>query len=157
MAYIYSATNKVNGKKYVGRTSYDKLHKRINSHLWYARHVNTNLPFPNALRKYGRNGFIWEIIEECENKNSGEREKFWIKEITPEYNVTLGGDGGTLGKPCPEHVKEATRKARQRKVKYKKTGKIYNSLTEAAKDTNKFIESICHSCKNPNGEWCYVK
>lgn len=156
MAIIYKATNKKNNKFYVGRCS-SALNVREYKHWWYANNKQSNSPFPNALRKYGRSSFTWEIIEECDNSIVGEREIFWIQKLNPQYNATLGGDGGRLGKPCPEHVKEATRKARQRKVKNKKTEKIYNSLTEAAKDTGKFVESICNSCKNPNGGWCYVE
>lgn len=156
MAIIYKATNITNGKFYIGRCS-SSLKVREYKHWWYATKKQSNSPFPNALRKYGRSSFTWEVIEECDNSIVGQREIFWIKEMNPPYNATLGGDGGRLGKPCPEHVKEAARKARQRKVKNKKTGQIYNSLTEAAKDTGKFIESICHSCKNPKGGWCYVE
>jgi group I intron endonuclease len=155
MAKIYKATNKENGKFYIGKTSYDKLYKRKATHKWYANNTNTNLPFPNALRKYGIEKFIWEILEECDKNKAGEREIYWIQNLKPHYNATLGGDGGAYGNPCPEHVKEATRKARQRKVKNKKSGKIYNSLTEASEETKTMISSICRSCKNPNGTWEY--
>ena len=54
------------------------------------------MPFPNALRKYGRNNFLWEIIEETKKDNNGEREIYWIDTLKPQYNATLGGDGGRL-------------------------------------------------------------
>ena len=145
MAYIYKATNNVNGKCYIGQTTYDKLYKRINTHWWYANNRDTNLPFSNALRKYGREGFTWEILEECDTDQRGDREVFWIDKIKPEYNATLGGDGGTLGHPCPEHVKEATRQARIVKVKDTHTGKVYNSQTEASEDTGVMVSSISRS------------
>lgn len=156
MSIIYKATNNLNGKFYIGRCS-SSLKIREYKHWWYANNKQSNSPFPNALRKYGRSSFTWEIIEECDNSVVGEREIFWIQKLNPSYNATFGGDGGKLGIACPEHVKEATRKARQRKVKNKKTGKIYNSLKEASEDTKKYVESICRSCRNPNGGWCYVE
>lgn len=153
MSYIYKATNKVNGKFYIGRTSYDKLYKRINSHWWYAKNINSNIPFSNSLRKYGRNGFIWEIIEECDKEILGEREIYWISNLKPHYNATLGGDGGTYGRICPEHVKEATRKSRIVSVKDKKTGIIYNSMKEAREHTGVLESSISRAIKNPSHRW----
>lgn len=117
------------------------------SHKWYANHMNTNLPFPNALRKYGVDGFVWEILEECDDNKAGEREMYYILELNPQYNATLGGDGGTFGRPCPEHVKEATRQSRIVPVKDRKTGKIYSSMKEARKNTGVLESSISRSLK----------
>ena len=155
MAFIYKATNKQNGKFYIGQTSYDKLSKRIACHTHYANNSGSNLPFPNALRKYGRNGFIWEILEECNKEERSEREIHWIDKLKPEYNATLGGDGGTLGRTCPEHVKEATRLSRIVSVKDRKTGKIYSSMKEAREDTGALESSISRSLKynGPKSRW----
>jgi len=155
MAYIYKATNKFNGKFYIGQTTYSKLSKRIACHIHYALNSNSNLPFPNALRKYGRNGFDWEIIEECKREERGEREIYWIDKLNPDYNVTLGGDGGTLGRPCPEHVKEATRQSRIVAVRDRTTGKEYPSMKEARADTGVLESSISRSLKynGPKSRW----
>ena len=147
MSKIYKVTNKENGKFYIGRTSYKKLYMRKATHKWYSNHMNTNLPFPNALRKYGVDGFIWEILEECDNDKAGEREIYYISKLNPHYNATLGGDGGTFGRPCPEHVKEATRQSRIVPVKDRKTGKIYSSMKEARKNTGVLESSISRSLK----------
>ena len=146
MAFIYKATNKINGKFYIGRTSYDKLHKRINSHIWYAKNINSNVPFSNALRKYGRENFQWEILEECKKEDMGHREIYWINELKPKYNATLGGDGGTYGRSCPEHVKECTRIANSKPVIDTRTGIVYKSATEAAEKLGIFRTSISRSC-----------
>ena len=154
MAKIYKVTNKENEKFYIGRTRYKYLYMRKATHNWYAKQ-GSNLPFPNALRKYGVNGFNWEILEECEDDKAGEREIYWIYKLKPQYNATLGGDGGTYGRPCPEHVKEATRKSRIISVKDRKTGKIYSSMKDARKDTGVLESSISRSIKyySTNGRW----
>ena len=154
MAKIYKVTNKENEKFYIGRTRYKCLYMRKATHKWYAKQ-GSNLPFPNALRKYGVNGFNWEILEECEDDKAGEREIYWIDKLKPQYNATLGGDGGTYGRPCPEHVKEATRKSRIVSVKDRKTGKIYSSMKDARKDTGVLESSISRSIKyySTNGRW----
>ena len=154
MAKIYKVTNKENGKFYIGRTRYKCLYMRKATHKWYAKQ-GSNLPFPNALRKYGVNGFNWEIIEECEDTKAGEREIYWIDKLKPHYNATLGGDGGTYGRPCPEHVKEATRQSRIVSVKDRKTGKIYSSMKDARIDTGVLESSISRSIKynGPGSRW----
>lgn len=146
MAFIYKATNKINGKMYIGRTSYDKLYKRINTHVWYSRHKNSNIPFSNALKKYGKENFEWEILEECKKEDMGIREIHWIDQLNPEYNVTLGGDGGTYGRPCPEHVKEATRISNSKPVIDTRTGVVYKSATEASQKLGILRTSISRSC-----------
>ena len=154
MAKIYKVTNKENEKFYIGRTRYKCLYMRKATHKWYAKQ-GSNLPFPNALRKYGVNGFNWEILEECEDDKAGEREIYWIDKLKPQYNATLGGDDGTYGRPCPEHVKEATRKSRIVSVKDRKTGKIYSSMKDARKDTGVLESSISRSIKynGPGSRW----
>ena len=151
MFYIYKSTNKVNNKFYIGRCK-GSIKNREYKHWWYAVNKNSNMPFPNALRKYGRDSFVWEIIEETDESNNGQREVYWISKLKPEYNATLGGDGGTFGRPCPEHVKESTRQSRIVSVKDKKTGKIYNSMKEAREDTGVMESSISRSIKKNNSK-----
>ena len=146
MAYIYQATNKVNGKKYIGQTTYDKLRKRIGTHLHYAKTSGSNLPFPNALRKYGRENFDWTILEECDKEIRGEREIYWIDKIKPEYNVTLGGDGGTLGNPCSEETKLKISKSVSKSVINIDTEEVFDSLQEAADFANVSVSMISYTC-----------
>ena len=146
MSKIYRATNKVNGKTYIGRCN-SELQQREYKHWWYAVNKKANSPFPNALRKYGREGFIWEELEDCAREIAGEREVYWIDKCKPEYNATLGGDGGKYGIPCPEHVKEATRQSRIVAVRDKTTGKEYSSMKAARKDTGVLESSISRTLK----------
>ncbi len=60
---IYKITNTINGKCYVGQTT-RSLNVRWNEHLYRAR-VGASQPFYNAIRKYGEQGFIKSILEEC--------------------------------------------------------------------------------------------
>ena len=137
MSFIYRATNKKNGKCYIGRTNYKRLNSRIACHMWYARHIDNNLPFANALRKYDRDGFIWDILEECDKDIVGEREMYWIEELKPYYNVTKGGDGGRSGVPCPQHVREAARKANSKSIRCVETGIEYSSARDAGRKLGK--------------------
>jgi hypothetical protein len=46
------------------------------------------------MRKYGIENFTIETIDDCDNTLNEEREKYWIEELKPKYNMTSGGDGG---------------------------------------------------------------
>jgi hypothetical protein len=45
-----------------------------------------NYSFHVALRKYGQENFIWEILEECENDQLSERERYWISYYNTYYD-----------------------------------------------------------------------
>jgi group I intron endonuclease len=124
---IYKATNKVNGKCYVGQTT-KTLNERMISHLSSARNnVNgTSIIFHNALNKYGFNNFEWEILEVLETEDRmvlDEREKFYIKECGTfsrnGYNMSEGGygNGGLLGERNGmygrKHTEESLNKMRK--------------------------------------------
>lgn len=97
MAKIYLITNQINGKQYVGQTSFS-LQQRFKIHCHDALRENfKHRPLYSAIRKYGIDNFTISLIEETDFPN--EREQYWIKKLqTYEtgYNATLGGEGKTL-------------------------------------------------------------
>lgn len=86
---IYRITNVVNSKFYIGKTS-KTVQERFQRHCHNYQNQNTHLY--HAMRKYGVDKFIIEILEETNSAN--EREIYWIKTLQPHYNMTIGGDGG---------------------------------------------------------------
>lgn len=133
---IYKFTNKKNGKIYIGQS--------VNIEERYLRHFrkdNTrNIPyFHRALLKYGKEGFDFEIIEECPKEKLNEREIYWItyyKSNNRElgYNSTDGGEG-----------------AKSRSIKqYNLKGELiqeFNSLTNASKALNIPMTNLCLALK----------
>ena len=63
---IYCAHCIFTGKKYIGQTRQKLLCDRIASHFVDANKNYRDGKFQRALKKYGRNGFIWGVIEEAE-------------------------------------------------------------------------------------------
>lgn len=139
---IYKATNKINGKVYIGFDS--NWPNRKKSHYYMHRSKNCpNYYFYKALKKHGWNIFEWAIVyqsldfDHCLNK----MENFFIIENhsyvgfanSNGYNNTLGGQG-TLGKTQPEHVKKAVSIASTIR---NKNSKWYNNGTE-----NRFTSAI---------------
>lgn len=111
MGVIYKATNKINGKSYIGQTNDFSRRKR--------EHLNCHgapCAFHYAIIKYGKDAFEWSILEEnISDKDIDAREKYWIKQYNSYkkgYNGTIGGQNGGRNpldkwrKENPEKFKE---------------------------------------------------
>lgn len=95
---IYKATNKINGKSYIGKTY--NFEKRKKEHFY---DIENGLPFHKALKKYGLENFEWEVIDHADSDSEiREKEVYWINYYRTcisfsdcnGYNLTLGGEGG---------------------------------------------------------------
>lgn len=96
MATIYIITNKVNGKQYVGATSF-ALKKRFKEHCHDAKSDRCkDRPLYSDMNKYGVENFSIEALEECFEEDRFDRESYWINEFDTYnngYNYTYGGAG----------------------------------------------------------------
>lgn len=94
------------GGRYIGKTEFDEQIR------WYD-HINAaynqndsqfNTPLSKAIRKYGANNFIVEILENnIASENLSCREQYWIdyyksyiNDNQHGYNLTRGGEGSVL-------------------------------------------------------------
>lgn len=101
MFEIYLITNLINGKVYVGRTSFGREY-RWKQHLYNAEQGKRNLHLYAAMRKYGSENFtlgLLEITESEEEVNASEVK--WIASLKSRnrefgYNMTAGGDGARV-------------------------------------------------------------
>lgn len=94
---IYCFTNKINGKQYIGSTVIDPQ-RRYSQHIYNCTHENThqhNYPLYLAMRKYGVDNFVFEVLyqEDCGETRIREIEAEYIKKmntLSPNgYNQTL--------------------------------------------------------------------
>lgn len=94
---VYKITNKINNKVYIGLTT-QSLKYRWGRHVTEARNPNNCKHLYKAMRKYGENNFMIEIIEETDDfQKLGELERYYIKlfdSTNPQrgYNLTCGGE-----------------------------------------------------------------
>lgn len=111
MAFIYKITNTLNEKFYIGFTGKKNPKLRFNEHLSTARtKKKNNQPIIRAIRKYGEENFSFDILLEGDDKFLlNVEEPRLIKELKPEYNITLGGEG-TLGYKHTEKTKNIIKK-----------------------------------------------
>jgi len=121
---IYKATNQVNGKIYIGQTM-GEFKRRKADHIKKAK-AGCTYCFHNAIRKYGADVFVWEVICLCSSKGEADaRESEFIKtfnaKVPSGYNMTDGGEG-TLGF-CPSEETRA-RISKAQKLFIQITGKV---------------------------------
>lgn len=101
MTGIYKITNLVNGSIYIGQSL--AIERRFQEHLYkpfYKQDDQYNTPLYRAIRKYGKENFSFEVIEECSAELLNERETYWIdfyhsfiRDNNKGYNLTRGGEG----------------------------------------------------------------
>lgn len=109
---IYKATNKINGKMYIGQTA-RTLDVRMAEH---ARHSNT--PFDRAVQKYGMENFDVETIDTASSIDElNQKEIYWIKYYNTYgdngYNACIGGEN-TKGYHHREESKAKMSEAKRR-------------------------------------------
>lgn len=98
MAVIYRLVCTVNDKGYIGFAE-ESIEARWKTHCARARSLNPSQAIDKAIRKYGEENFIREVITECEEAEYTKNvlENKYILEygtFAPDgYNLTLGGDG----------------------------------------------------------------
>lgn len=145
---IYKAISP-SGKSYFGKTT-KTLNRRIQYH--HQKSKNPRFHFPNAIKKYGINNFLWETVETFEKESMeelqkilNERESFWIqKEKTYlreyGYNMTFGGEGLAGRKLSDEH---------KRKISKSEEGRVFS---EELKNKLKENWNLSHfnTGKNPS-------
>ena len=96
MGYIYKIINDINDKVYVGQTM-NTIQQRWTIHKQMSK-TYSNIIY-KAIRKYGIEHFSIVIIEECDNNQLDERERYWIEyydSYENGYNMTSGGTGVIL-------------------------------------------------------------
>lgn len=166
---IYKATNILNGKVYIGQTTHS-LEKRKAQHFAKARKgIQTH--FYNAIRKYGEDSFIFEVICVAGDKVTlNELETYYINKydsIHNGYNMIDGGNNNVMFLPevKDRHAKRLhsaeTRKnisigMKKYRAEHPFTDEHRKKLSEAAKGNHNFGSSDTRSigcyCKLSNGE-----
>jgi len=100
-SFVYLIRNQVNGKSYVGQTTWGR--KRVIQHFRRGLTGGSgNKVFYEDIKKFGKENFIWGVIERTSPDLLVERETFWIKKLDthnkgynhlPQWWVVLKPDG----------------------------------------------------------------
>lgn len=93
MKYIYKIENLINHKIYIGQTNNPK--RRFAEHRAKGYENNSHKILYYAFDKYGIDNFDFLVIEEVDDNDANNREKYWISyydSFENGYNMTEGGD-----------------------------------------------------------------
>lgn len=93
---IYSIQNIKNKKRYIGQSR--DIYERWKSHRYSYKNNKNKSKIYLAIREYGIENFIFEILEEIKEENLNDRELYWIEvydSINNGYNSSIVGYGKT--------------------------------------------------------------
>ena len=96
MIGIYKITNKNTGKAYIGQSN--DIERRFKEHQTVGK--KSRIPVDIAIQKYGKESFLYEIIEECNIDELNLKETYWIQKldtVNNGYNCNIGGDQQSIG------------------------------------------------------------
>lgn len=124
---IYKATNKINGKEYVGQTIRD-LSLRISEHKYSALNRTSNLPFNNAMAMYGFDNFEFQPIDSANSLvELNKKEEFYINKyntLYPNgYNLDIGGKNKSSSELTRKKQSESRKKILSNKENHPNWGK----------------------------------
>jgi len=94
LGYIYTITNTINGKIYVGQTIMP-VGTRWNKHVSRSRQANPT-GIAGAIKKYGSANFMVSVVCSAPSEELNDLEKYYITKYDSfysGYNLTLGGEG----------------------------------------------------------------
>ena len=110
MIGIYKITNQINGKVYIGQSI--DIQYRWKQHKQQAKNNRKNNKLYQAMRKYGIENFLFEVIEQCKfsQQQLDNRQRYWIEYYNSYengYNSTRGGQGeGSWTLYDPNNIKK---------------------------------------------------
>ena len=119
---IYKITNKINGRMYIGQTI-NSLEERWRRHCNDALNNVLDTHFARAIRKYGPDNFIAEIIDIVEDEEDlTPREQYWIRYYDALHNgynetdATYKSGGNTYQNKTTEEMEVIKQKIRESKL-----------------------------------------
>ena len=89
--FVYKVICQDNNKIYIGQTV--DFNERQSGHIRKAFNQKVNTPFANALRKYGKKNFSWEVIHDCYDKKEL---NYWEWHYINKFDSFCGKNGYNL-------------------------------------------------------------
>jgi len=150
---IYKIVNLINGKIYVGQAVSHILNhkkyrpygceKRFKCHVSEAFSTKKNQShyLNNAIRKYGTDNFVVELLENCDIHESDKREIHYISELNSlypnGYNLKNGGNEYTHTDESKKRVSNGVRQYYKNK-KYER----FRNVVNISDDNEKYIKPL---------------
>jgi group I intron endonuclease len=124
---IYRITNNITNLSYIGKTMYT-LNKRWKEHCKKAKY-GSDSHFHRAIKKYPKNSWILEIIDEATNDLVDYHEIYWIAFYNTYFNGYNSTCGGGSGKMCDEAKQKISKIHKGKTISEKQ--KLLSSIANA--------------------------
>lgn len=162
--YIYITTNKINGKRYIGQSSYKCGESAVKSYLGSGKFLK------KAISKYGSSNFSKEIIFNAftfDDLNWAEKTlilEFNACKSKNFYNISPGGRA-SLGFTGKSHSEKSNKQRSEKLRGHPVNDKIRNAVSNTGKITSKKMNSTFVTCPfcnktgtiGPMGRWHFSK
>jgi group I intron endonuclease len=162
MGIIYKATNKINGKEYIGQSKVNDLRYRIKTHKWRSKEI-INTHFYNSIKKHGWDNFEWEVIEKVSNEELSNKEKFYIDKFDTfnnGMNMTIGGKVNIITNEIRKKLTNAQINRFKNKEERKKISNLHSKwfIIENIKTKESFLVFGLHNfCKKYGLDYSCMK
>ena len=175
---VYTITNLINGKMYVGSTS-KKFNLRWNDHKSQLRkNTHDNKYLQNSFNKHGIDNFKFEVLEKCLPEYCESTEQFWLNTLDLTnpllgYNIRSVATNNTGIRRSPEVIENHRRRLESGDwgttsipvIQFNKYGEVINrftSITSASISVGGNSSSIVRVCKGEQSKsagfyWQYDK
>ena len=125
---IYKITAKHSGEFYIG--SSNNISRRWERHRHYFKlNQHQNIFLQRIYNKYGKDNFIYEVVEFIESNKLEEREQYYMDILKPSLNLRLIAKNNTGLK----HTDEAKEKMRQAHIGKKLTEEHKQNIGKATR------------------------
>jgi hypothetical protein len=85
---VYQIKCMINGKRYIGKSI--RPNRRMYEHFTISDSHQSNEALQADIKQYGKQSFVFGIIEHCPTELLLERETYYINTYKPEYNAQVG-------------------------------------------------------------------
>lgn len=169
---IYLITNKINNKKYIGQTIKTLDERIVDYYREYQYRTDCERPIIRAMRKYGFDNFIFEIVEDNikTQEELDSKEIYYIELYQTQvshgigYNLKFGGFGGKHAEETKIKIGEAQKgelnhmygrtgvlNPKSKSVLELTTGQQYESANLASIKNNISFSHICACARGERG------
>lgn len=106
---IYKLFCTISGKSYIGQSK--NVAQRVKNHFkWLCENCHWNKHLQNSFNIYGRDAFLAEVLEYCDQEVLTEREQFWIDKYGFENLYNMCPAAGSTAGSKRDYPSEETRK-----------------------------------------------